>query len=148
VVWTRSDVSRFGLLTDPLGMTGYVLVRYANLLACHSIRFSRFRLRRIPCISCGFVRRLPPHSRSAARKYITHSHLACQQAPGTFSRNSVIRPYDHESEAKRKPPGRTRKASQRRVAAMCDNNDAMDSSPSGTRFSTRAPVSWIQLAVR
>jgi len=37
--------------------------RCEPLLACHSIRFSRFRLQRIPCISCGFARCAPPNSR-------------------------------------------------------------------------------------
>ena len=29
-------------------------------MACHSIRFSRFKLRRIVPVSCGFTRRMPP----------------------------------------------------------------------------------------
>lgn len=49
------------------------------LLACHSIRFSRFRLQRIPLITCGFVCCVPPVLCSAARRYITHSPCPCQQ---------------------------------------------------------------------
>jgi hypothetical protein len=43
----------------PSRQDGVCVVRNANLLACHSIRFSRFKLRQIPCVSCGFARRLP-----------------------------------------------------------------------------------------
>ena len=78
-VWTDLGVIRFGLLIDPLEMTG-------SFLACHSIRFSRFKLRQIPCITCGFTRRVPPNPFSAARRYITWSPLECQHRFETFFR--------------------------------------------------------------
>lgn len=70
---SRQDGVSVGSLCEPL-------------LACHSIRFSRFKLQRIPYITCGFLRCMPPASCSAARRYITHSPSSCQQLFGTFFR--------------------------------------------------------------
>jgi hypothetical protein len=70
VVWTGSQ---FGLVCkDPLEMTG-------SFLACHSIRFSRFKPQRT---ARAFLRFCPLPSAKpflAARRYIRCSHASCQQ---------------------------------------------------------------------
>jgi hypothetical protein len=53
-------------------------------LACHSIQFSRFKLRQIHLLTCGFVRRVPLDLLSAARRYITHSSYLCQHRFESF----------------------------------------------------------------
>lgn len=52
---------RFGLLLT-LSVDGLVMCdsHFANLLACHSIRFSRFRLGENPAVPCGFPAVVPP----------------------------------------------------------------------------------------
>ncbi len=54
VVWIHSVSFRFGLLMT-LSDDGFVWFASANLLACHSIRFSRFRLGGNTHFSSGFA---------------------------------------------------------------------------------------------
>jgi hypothetical protein len=74
------------------------------LLACHSIRFSRFKLQRISHMTCGFPRCVPPALCSAARSYITHSPSPCQQLLETFFRPTRGRSFKARSEQQKRPP--------------------------------------------
>ncbi len=86
------------------------------LLACHSIRFSRFKLQRIPLTTCGFPCCVPPVVRSAARRYITHSPEPCQQVVEALFRRlspSPTRLIRDAKSASRSCPGGAHKAEYR-----------------------------------
>jgi len=51
-MWFGPEVNSVWSFNRPSRLTG-------SFLACHSIRFSRFKLRRINPLSCGFTRRMP-----------------------------------------------------------------------------------------
>ena len=127
-VWTESQI---GLVCkDPLEMTG-------SFLACHSIRFSRFKLRRTTPLSCGFTRRLPLNRswrrgdtllisslpvNSLSEVFSNVFHLGEIRCPGT--RNA------HRSDS-----GGVRRSSNRHHLAA--TAPIYESPPGGTQFSTR-----------
>jgi hypothetical protein len=115
------------------------------LLACHSIRFSRFKLQRIPCISCGFARCVPPELRSAARRYITHSHRRCQQVLGTFSRSWCGRGSSARSRRRRTPPDRFGGRSQGSMSAAFPRHtySYVIVSERLSVFNTRSGLLWV-----
>ena len=126
-------------------MTGSCVVRYANLLACHSIRFSRFRLQRISRISCGFARRVPPDSCLGGKEI--HYALASDRV-NRFLRifSDYLRGLSFMADPGTKNASRI--VSGGVTGSMSSRTTATSiafygSSPNGTRFSTRAPVSWI-----
>ena len=74
------------------------------LLACHSIRFSRFKLQRIPLTTCGFPCCVPPVVCSAARRYITHSPWPCQQVVGALFRRLITELVSPDQGCKKRLP--------------------------------------------
>lgn len=88
------------------------------LLACHSIRFSRFKLQRIPCISCGFARCVPPSC--VRRQGDTLLSLACRVngLSELFSSHFQLCSFALSGELKT-PPDLSRKAPTHSMSAAC-----------------------------